>query len=107
MLNFLQISPFSFIEDLGYKGEELPVKKRAGGFRRAQFCTRVENFFTDFTGHWRNRWLIVKDTCLFYFRPKDKKIRYVMLFDQDFFADSGRINLYLCKWPHSNWYIFL
>ena len=89
MLNFLQISPFSFIEDLGQKGEEFLVKKRAGGFRKAAFCVRVENFFTDFTGHWRSRWLIVKDTCLFYFRPKDKKIRYVMLFDQDFVADSG------------------
>lgn len=89
VLNFLQISPFSFIEDLGNKGEEFMVKKRAGGFRKAAFCTRMENFFTDFTGHWRNRGLLVKDTCLFYYRLKDKKIRYVMLFDKDFCADSG------------------
>lgn len=89
LLNFLEISPYSFIRELGLKGEEFLVKKRAGGFRSTTYCTRIANFFTDISGHWRKRWLIVKDTCLFYIRPKDKKIRYVMLFDKSFFAESG------------------
>nr|XP_027194709.1 phospholipase D1-like isoform X2 [Dermatophagoides pteronyssinus] len=89
LLQFLSISPYSFIEDLGLKGEEILVKKRAGGFRSATYCVRIENFFTDLTGHWRKRWLVVKDTCLFYLEPHDKKIHYVMLFDPDFYADSG------------------
>ncbi|OTF74092.1 phospholipase D1-like protein [Euroglyphus maynei] len=86
---FLAISPYSFIEELGLKGEEVLVKKRAGGFRSATYCVRIENFFTDLTGHWRKRWLVVKDTCLFYLEPKDKRIHYVMLFDPDFYADAG------------------
>ncbi|KPM08103.1 phospholipase D1-like protein [Sarcoptes scabiei] len=89
LLNFLAISPYSFIEELGLKGEEVLVKKRAGGFRSASCCVRIENFFTDLTGHWRKRWLVVKDTCLFYLYPEDHKIRYVMLFDPEFYADSG------------------
>lgn len=89
MLNFLEISPYSFIAELGHKGKEFLVKKRAGGFRSPTYCTRIENFFTDLTGHWRKRWLVAKDTCLFYIEPDSKKIRYVMLFDRDFHADSG------------------
>ena len=87
--SFLQISSYSFIKDLGMKGEEWLVQKRAGGFRTPTYFTRIENFFTTITGHWRKRWLVVKDTCIFYIHPKDKKIRYVMLFDTSFSADSG------------------
>lgn len=89
LLTFLSISPYSFIDELGIKGEEALVKKRAGGFRSATYFVRIENFFTDLTGHWRKRWLIVKESCLFYVYPKNRKIRYVMLFDPDFYVDSG------------------
>lgn len=53
MMSFLDISPLSFIEDLGDKGKEGLVKKRAGGFRQATCCVRMTNFITDMTGHWR------------------------------------------------------
>lgn len=89
VLSFLEISPYSFIDELGTKGKEFLVRKRAGGFRSPALCTRVANFFTDLTGHWKNRWLVVKDSCLFYIHPRDSKLRFVMLFDKDFYADSG------------------
>lgn len=82
IMNFLEISPLSFVTDLGSKGKEMLVKKRAGGFRRATCFTRIENFFTDITGHWRRRWIIIKDSCVIYMRPKDGQIRAVMLMDQ-------------------------
>ncbi len=91
MMSFLEISPLSFVDELGHKGKEFLVKKRAGGFRRASCFTRVENFFTDITGHWRKRWLVVKDSCVLYLRPKDGRIRAVMLFDHGFNAVSGNL----------------
>ena len=89
MLTFLEISPLSFVDELGHKGKEFLVMKRAGGFRTATCCTRFENFITDITGHWRKRWLVVKDSCILYLRPKDGKIRSVMLMDHGFSAKSG------------------
>ena len=91
MMTFLEISPLSFVNELGHKGKEFLVLKRAGGFRRATCFTRFENFCTDITGHWRKRWLVVKDSCILYMRPKDGKIRAVMLMDNGFNAKSGPV----------------
>ncbi|XP_054157366.1 phospholipase D1-like [Oppia nitens] len=89
MMNFLEISPVSFVDELGHKGKEFLLMKRAGGFRRATCFTRLENFVTDITGHWRRRWLVVKDNCILYMRPKDGRIRSVMLMDQGFETKAG------------------
>uniref|UniRef100_A0A3B4C926 phospholipase D n=1 Tax=Pygocentrus nattereri TaxID=42514 RepID=A0A3B4C926_PYGNA len=68
MLEFLAVSPLSFIKDLGPKGLEGFILKRSGGHRiqglncfgHHQFCFR-----------WSHRWLVVKDSFLLYMSRSD------------------------------------
>lgn len=44
---------------------------------------------SDICDTWRHRWLFVKDTYLGYIRPKDGRVKCVMLFDSGFEVSSG------------------
>ncbi|XP_061105920.1 phospholipase D2 isoform X1 [Conger conger] len=87
MLEFLDISPLSFIKDLGPKGLEGFILKRSGGHRvqglncfgHHQFCFR-----------WSRRWLIVKDSFLLYMNREAGVISFVLLFDPELKVQVGR-----------------
>ncbi|KAI5089509.1 phospholipase D2 isoform X1, partial [Silurus meridionalis] len=78
MLEFLSISPLSFIKDLGPKGLEGFILKRSGGHRihgfkcfgHHQLCFR-----------WSQRWLVVKDSFLLYMSRDRGLVSFVLLFD--------------------------
>ncbi|XP_051544488.1 phospholipase D2-like isoform X2 [Myxocyprinus asiaticus] len=80
MLDFLSISPLSFIRDLGPKGLEGYIFKRSGGHRiqgvncfgHHQFCFR-----------WSRRWLVVKDSFLLYMSRDPGIVSFVLLFDPE------------------------
>ncbi|XP_052412880.1 phospholipase D2 [Carassius gibelio] len=80
MLDFLTISPLSFIRDLGPKGLEGYILKRSGGHRiqgfncigHHQFCFR-----------WSRRWLVVKDSFLLYMSRDPGVVSFVLLFDPE------------------------
>uniref|UniRef100_W5KLR6 Phospholipase n=1 Tax=Astyanax mexicanus TaxID=7994 RepID=W5KLR6_ASTMX len=80
MLEFLSISPLSFIKDLGPKGLEGFILKRSGGHRiqglncfgHHQFCFR-----------WSHRWLVVKDSFLLYMSRDPGLVSFVLLFDPE------------------------
>ncbi|MCJ8748818.1 hypothetical protein PDJAM_G00169210 [Pangasius djambal] len=80
MLEFLSISPLSFIKDLGPKGLEGYILKRSGGHRihglncfgHHQFCFR-----------WSQRWLVVKDSFLLYMSRDPGLVSFVLLFDPE------------------------
>uniref|UniRef100_A0AC34F7V6 Phospholipase n=1 Tax=Panagrolaimus sp. ES5 TaxID=591445 RepID=A0AC34F7V6_9BILA len=58
---FLEISRYSFINEIGGKHREGKVKKRPGG-----------------------KWLIIKDTYCCYMNPSNEQIRQVLLIDEHF-----------------------
>ncbi|XP_054718889.1 LOW QUALITY PROTEIN: phospholipase D1-like [Uloborus diversus] len=89
MMEFLEISPLSFICDLGKKNKEGIVQKRSGGHRTTMGCFRLKRGFIDWCGRWRWRWLIVKDSWIAYIKPKDGRVRCVLLMDQGFHVESG------------------
>ncbi|KHN85761.1 Phospholipase D1 [Toxocara canis] len=83
---FLEVSRFSFINELGGKYAEGFVKKRPGG-------TRVfigwKNFCVRHCLMWSKRWLILKDTSVCYMDARTEQIRFVLLFDRDFEVSAG------------------
>ncbi|XP_062844293.1 phospholipase D1 isoform X2 [Trichomycterus rosablanca] len=80
MVEFLAISPLSFIRDLGPKGLEGFILKRSGGHRiqglncfgHHQICFR-----------WSQRWLVVKDSFLLYMSRDPGLVSFVLLFDPE------------------------
>uniref|UniRef100_A0A8C2K785 Phospholipase n=1 Tax=Cyprinus carpio TaxID=7962 RepID=A0A8C2K785_CYPCA len=89
MLDFLAISPLSFIRDLGPKGLEGYIVKRSGGHRiqglncigHHQFCFR-----------WSRRWLVVKDSFLLYMSRDPGVVSFVLLFDPELKVLVGRVH---------------
>ncbi|KAL3995479.1 Phospholipase D Active site motif family protein [Acanthocheilonema viteae] len=83
---FLEVSRFSFITELGGKYCEGFVKKRPGGSRVfigwKQCCVR-------YCLRWSKRWLILKDSSVCYMNPKNEQMRFVLLFDRDFDVSAG------------------
>nr|XP_009299966.1 phospholipase D2 isoform X2 [Danio rerio] len=88
MMDFLAISPLSFIRDLGPKGLEGYILKRSGGHRiqglncigHHQFCFR-----------WSRRWLVVKDSFLLYMSRDPGIVSFVLLFDPELKVLVGRV----------------
>uniref|UniRef100_A0AAR2LIT1 Phospholipase n=1 Tax=Pygocentrus nattereri TaxID=42514 RepID=A0AAR2LIT1_PYGNA len=86
-LEFLAVSPLSFIKDLGPKGLEGFILKRSGGHRiqglncfgHHQFCFR-----------WSHRWLVVKDSFLLYMSRDPGLVSFVLLFDPELKVLVGR-----------------
>ncbi|XP_053503803.1 phospholipase D1-like [Ictalurus furcatus] len=71
MMEFLGISPLSFIKDLGPKGPEGFILKALGRHRLHHLpCL------------WLKCWLVVKDSFLLYM-SRDHEVLYVMLFDPE------------------------
>ncbi|CAG0914405.1 unnamed protein product [Notodromas monacha] len=91
VLDFLEVSGLSFVEELGGKGKEGLVQKRPWETRReANVCYRCACMCVDVTSPaWRHRWLIVKDTWLGYLQPSTGKVHAIMLFDQGFEVGRG------------------
>ncbi|XP_025031025.1 phospholipase D2 [Python bivittatus] len=87
MAEFLDVSRFSFLPDLGPKGLEGMILKRSGGHRvqglncagHHQVCYR-----------WSKRWLVVKDDFLLYLKPESGVISCVLLFDPAFSVQVGK-----------------
>uniref|UniRef100_A0A915PPP7 Phospholipase n=1 Tax=Setaria digitata TaxID=48799 RepID=A0A915PPP7_9BILA len=83
---FLEVSRFSFINELGGKYCESFVKKRPGGGRVfigwKQCCVR-------YCLRWSKRWLILKDSSVCYMNPRTEQMRFVLLFDRDFDVSAG------------------
>ncbi|XP_063696243.1 phospholipase D2 isoform X2 [Culicoides brevitarsis] len=101
-VEFLEVSPLSFISSLGGKGKEGALKKRSGSTRPGQSgcdcfgcfstdcCFRCNQFCTTgMCSRWKNSWFFVKDTFWGYIRPKDGVVRCVGLFDQGFDVSQG------------------
>lgn len=54
-MDFLEISPLSFVHNLGIKRKEGIIQKRSGG-HRATGCFRLKRSFIDWCGRWRWRY---------------------------------------------------
>lgn len=83
---FLEVSRYSFVNELGGKHTEGFVKKRPGGSRVflgwKQCCVR---YFLP----WSKRWLMVRDSFVAYMDHRSEQIRMVLLMDQDFKVAAG------------------
>lgn len=101
-VEFLEVSPLSFINSLGGKGKEGALKKRSGSTRASQrgcdflgccgydCCFRFNQCCsTGVCSRWKDCWFFVKDTFFGYIRPKDGVIRCVGLFDHGFDVSQG------------------
>ncbi|KAI6194536.1 Phospholipase [Aphelenchoides besseyi] len=82
---FLEVSRFSFINELGGKYKEGELKKRPGGSKVYIGC---KNFCVRWLLPWGHRWLMVKDTYVSYMNPSNEDIRLVLLFDEMFEIDN-------------------
>ncbi|KAL1132098.1 hypothetical protein AAG570_010056 [Ranatra chinensis] len=99
--NFLEVSELSFVDSLGFKGKEGMVQKRTRsahpgstgcnmcGVFDSGLCVRCNYMCSALCGSWRTRWLIVKESFMAYVRPKDGRVKAVMLFDSGFQVSSG------------------
>ncbi|KAL0133503.1 hypothetical protein PUN28_000914 [Cardiocondyla obscurior] len=98
-INFLDISPLSFVGDLGMKGKEGTVLKRTGSGARTRcnffglfecgFCIKCNYFCTSLCGKWQKKHLVVKDTFIAYLNPEDGKVKSVILMDGGFGISLG------------------
>ncbi|XP_072567544.1 phospholipase D1-like isoform X2 [Paramormyrops kingsleyae] len=80
-MEFIDVSQMSFVGDLGPKGLEGMVQKRSGGHRipGLNCCGRTKACY-----RWSKRWLVVKDSFLFYMKPDSGAISFVLLVDKKF-----------------------
>uniref|UniRef100_A0A8C7HU58 Phospholipase n=1 Tax=Oncorhynchus kisutch TaxID=8019 RepID=A0A8C7HU58_ONCKI len=80
-MEFIDVSQMSFIHDLGPKGLEGMIHKRSGGHRipGLNCCGHSEACY-----RWSKRWLVVKDSFLFYMKPDSGAISFVLLLDKEF-----------------------
>uniref|UniRef100_A0A8C1FR73 Phospholipase n=1 Tax=Cyprinus carpio carpio TaxID=630221 RepID=A0A8C1FR73_CYPCA len=88
MLDFLAISPLSFIRDLGPKGLEGYILKRSGG-HRIQGLNCIGHHQVCF--RWSRRWLVVKDSFLLYMSRDPGVVSFVLLFDPELKVLVGRV----------------
>nr|XP_003701686.1 PREDICTED: phospholipase D2-like [Megachile rotundata]XP_012136910.1 PREDICTED: phospholipase D2-like [Megachile rotundata] len=98
-INFLAVSHLSFIAELGVKGKEGIVLKRAAIGERIQyrffglfhrmFWMQFYQFCTNLFGKWHSRHLVVKDTFVAYLKPKEGVIKSVILMDNGFGTSFG------------------
>ncbi|KAL7071209.1 hypothetical protein ACQ4LE_009433 [Meloidogyne hapla] len=85
---FLDVSRYSFINELGGKYKEGKVKKRPGGNKVYIGC---KQFCISWLLPWSRRWLMVKDTYVAYMDPSNEQIRLVLLFDEQFEINSHEL----------------
>ncbi|KAF7634235.1 Phospholipase [Meloidogyne graminicola] len=85
---FLDVSRYSFINELGGKYKEGKVKKRPGGNKVYIGCKK---FCLSWLLPWSKRWLMVKDTYVAYMDPSNEQIRLVLLFDEQFQINSHEL----------------
>nr|XP_046178968.1 phospholipase D1-like isoform X2 [Oncorhynchus gorbuscha] len=80
-MEFIDVSQMSFIHDLGPKGLEGMIHKRSGGHRipGLNCCGHSEACY-----RWSKRWLVMKDSFLFYMKPDSGAISFVLLLDKEF-----------------------
>uniref|UniRef100_A0A146LLZ0 Phospholipase n=2 Tax=Lygus hesperus TaxID=30085 RepID=A0A146LLZ0_LYGHE len=98
---FLEVSEFSFIGAFGDKGKEALIKKRTRsnipgrtgwnccGCLDSGCCVRCYFICGDLCSSWRSRWIFVKESFVAYIRPKDGRVKAVILFDSGFDISSG------------------
>uniref|UniRef100_A0A8R1DXK1 Phospholipase n=1 Tax=Caenorhabditis japonica TaxID=281687 RepID=A0A8R1DXK1_CAEJA len=83
---FLEVSRYSFVNELGGKHTEGFVKKRPGGSRVflgwKHCCVR-------YLLPWSKRWLMVRDSFVAYMDHRTEQIRMVLLMDRDFKVAAG------------------
>ncbi|KAJ8351715.1 hypothetical protein SKAU_G00231910 [Synaphobranchus kaupii] len=86
MLEFLEVSQISFIQDLGPKGIEGLILKKSGGntFPVCYWCGSNSVCY-----RWSKRWLVVKDSFVLYMRPEDGQVGTVILYDKGFHIKTG------------------
>ncbi|KAK8734536.1 hypothetical protein OTU49_005869 [Cherax quadricarinatus] len=81
VLEFFEISPVSFISELGCKIKEGYVRKRTGSGNPHGCCNWC---LTSCAEKYKRRWLVLKETCLFFLAPETGQVRTVMLMDSGF-----------------------
>ncbi|XP_039258674.2 phospholipase D1-like isoform X3 [Styela clava] len=90
MKKFLEVSRFSFIQDLGTKGKEGTLRKKSGGHTiNLYFCDKCCNVkCRELLKKWSDRWFVVKDTFIMYLSPDQSTIKGVLLFDNQLKVDT-------------------
>jgi len=98
MLEFLEVSEFSFVDGLSAKDKEGMVKKRLGddiqnrkwynlllGVLQKTICLDCI-----YNCRWNNMWCIIQDTSILGLDPKTGEIHVVLLFDKKFLMQADR-----------------
>ncbi|XP_022672848.1 phospholipase D2-like isoform X2 [Varroa destructor] len=91
-VEFLEISPYSFLKSTGAKGKESLVSKRAGGHKPHSCLLHFHMLWFNCMTRWRRRWLIARDTYVLSLHPVTGAIRAVLLMDKDFTLESGLLS---------------
>ncbi|CAG0890746.1 unnamed protein product [Darwinula stevensoni] len=95
MREFLEVSRYSFLDEVGSKGKEGELLKRQGERTRSNtsWYGGCVSCIAGCCNMWRKRWLIVKDTFIMYKTPGEDTIREVMLYDSGFQVLSATLSL--------------
>ena len=91
-MEFLEVSHYSFINQLGGKWREGIVKKRSGGHkfsvgRVVKLCGCAGRCIVCHS--WKERWLVLKDSFVMYMDPATGLVRDVLLMDPSFTVKHG------------------
>ncbi|XP_022672851.1 phospholipase D1-like isoform X5 [Varroa destructor] len=87
-VEFLEISPYSFLKSTGAKGKESLVSKRAGGHKPHSCLLHFHMLWFNCMTRWRRRWLIARDTYVLSLHPVTGAIResgvhvFIMLYKE-------------------------
>ncbi|GAU91128.1 hypothetical protein RvY_03443 [Ramazzottius varieornatus] len=85
-VRFLEVTWMSFSDGprQGHKKhKEVILKKMGCGIRDdLHVSCNHDNFACKILSHWKERWLILRDTCYLLLRPKTNEIAAVFMFDQ-------------------------
>ena len=85
VLELLEVSCVSFVPGYGMKLKEGMVKKRSGGYTlTGGLASLMPACFLCPGFHVNKRWLVLKESCLFFVQPKTGQVRGVLLMDWDF-----------------------
>ncbi|XP_023231888.1 phospholipase D1-like, partial [Centruroides sculpturatus] len=87
-MEFLQITPLSFIHILGHQGKECLSRVNCIGYSENTFL-QLGSYITGHCTRWRTFWIIARENFISLINPFNGKIEYVMLIDTKFKVHYG------------------
>lgn len=84
LIQFLQISPLTFVANLGDKSKECLASVKFENYNMNNSCLKIENLVVRNCTGWKEMRISIKDNCIVLIDPNKDKIKYVISMDTTF-----------------------